>query len=84
MNSDQIKGKIKEVAGEAQEHLGRMVGSKEQEAKGHAKEFAGKAQQKLGDAKEIAEDLKEDLDDKAKQSAKYREERDEDYTGRVI
>ncbi len=84
MNTDQIKGKIKEVVGEAQEHLGRMVGSKEQEAKGHAKEFAGKAQQNVGDAKEAAEDLKESLEDRAKASNKYREERDEDYTGKVI
>ena len=33
MNKDQVKGALKEAAGEAQEHLGRLVGSKEQEAK---------------------------------------------------
>ena len=60
MNKDQIKGKAKEIAGEVQEHTGRALGNKEQEAKGHAKELAGKAQKKLGDLKE---DIKDNLDD---------------------
>ena len=52
MNKDQIKGRIKEAAGEMQEHVGKAIGSTEQQAKGHAREFAGKAQKNLGDAKE--------------------------------
>lgn len=52
MNTDQAKGKLKEVAGEAQEHLGRATGDREQEAKGHAHEQEGKLQKKVGDVKE--------------------------------
>lgn len=57
MNTDQIKGKAKEVAGEIREHAGRALGSKEQEAKGHAREQAGKVQKHIGDAKEAVEDV---------------------------
>ena len=56
MNKDQVKGALKEAAGEAQEHLGRLVGSKEQEAKGHAREMEGKAQKNYGNAKETIAD----------------------------
>lgn len=56
MNKDQIKGKIKEVAGEIQERTGKALGNTEQQAKGHAREFAGKAQQKAGDIEEVVKD----------------------------
>lgn len=62
MNKDQVKGKIKEVAGEVQEHTGKAVGNAEQQAKGHAREFQGKAQKAAGDARENAEDIQKDLD----------------------
>ena len=52
MNKDQVKGKIKEAAGEIQEHTGKALGNKEMEAKGHAREFEGKAQKTVGDVKE--------------------------------
>jgi len=70
MNKDQVKGRIKEAAGETQEHLGRLVGSKEQEAKGHAREVAGKVQKNVGDAREAAEDAAEDARDALKDSYK--------------
>ena len=57
MNQDQVKGKLKEAAGEAQERTGRVVGSTEQEAKGHAREMEGKTQKKLGDLEEAAKDV---------------------------
>lgn len=57
MNEEQVKGKAKEVAGEVQEHVGRMVGSREQEAKGHAKEQEGKLQKKVGDVEQAAKDV---------------------------
>ena len=63
MNKDQVKGRIKEAAGETQEHLGRMVGSKEQEAKGHAREMAGKVQKNVGDAREAVKDAAKDAKD---------------------
>lgn len=52
MNNDQMKGKLKEGAGEAQEHIGRALGNEEQEAKGHAREQDGKLQKESGDQQE--------------------------------
>ena len=53
MNKQQIKGRIKEAAGEVQQQAGKLVGSKQQEIKGHVREQAGKAQQTAGDLKEV-------------------------------
>ena len=61
MNKDQVKGKIKEVAGEVQEHTGKALGSAEQQAKGHAREMEGKAQKAAGDTKENLKDLSKDI-----------------------
>lgn len=52
MNKDQIKGKTKEIAGDIQEATGKMVGSKEQQAKGLKKQVSGKMQKAVGDVKE--------------------------------
>lgn len=53
MNKQQVKGSIKEAAGEVQEQAGKLIGSKQQELKGHAREQAGKAQKTAADLKEI-------------------------------
>ena len=60
MNKDQIKGKTKDVAGEAQEKLGEMTGSKEQQGKGMAKQAEGKTQEKYGDAKNAVDKATDD------------------------
>lgn len=52
MNTNQVKGKAKEVLGNIQEHAGKLVGSKTQEAKGLATEAEGKVQKKSGDVEE--------------------------------
>lgn len=57
MNKEQLKGKLKEAAGEVQEHTGRAIGSRNQEAKGHAREMEGKVQKKAGDLEEAAKDV---------------------------
>jgi uncharacterized protein YjbJ (UPF0337 family) len=62
MNKDQIKGGVRDVAGKIQEGVGKMTGSKEQEAKGLGKQVAGKAQETWGDTKEAAKDVKRDMD----------------------
>ena len=49
MNTNQAKGSAKNLAGKAQEKLGRAVGSEKQQAKGLAKQVAGKTQKKAGD-----------------------------------
>jgi uncharacterized protein YjbJ (UPF0337 family) len=66
MNKDQVKGKIKEVAGEVQEHTGKAIGSTEQQAKGHAREFEGKTQKAYGDVKENLKDAAKDLNEDIK------------------
>ncbi|MDB5860033.1 MAG: CsbD family protein [Ramlibacter sp.] len=63
MNKDQVKGVSKEATGEVKEHVGRALGDKELEAKGHAKEMEGKLQKKLGDTKEAVKDTARDLED---------------------
>ena len=57
MNTDKIKGKLKETGGRAQEHLGRAMGDKDQEAKGAANKTEGKVQKKVGDVKEGVEQI---------------------------
>jgi uncharacterized protein YjbJ (UPF0337 family) len=52
MKDEQVKGKVKEGVGEAQEHLGRVTGDRDQEARGHAKEQEGKVEKKVGDLKD--------------------------------
>jgi uncharacterized protein YjbJ (UPF0337 family) len=56
MNKDQVKGTAKNIAGKVQEGAGKLVGSKEQQAKGLLKQATGKAEKKLGDVKEAAKD----------------------------
>ena len=49
MNSDQIKGRIKEVKGKVKEVAGRVVGNKTLEQKGKIENAGGKVQGKFGD-----------------------------------
>jgi uncharacterized protein YjbJ (UPF0337 family) len=56
MNSDQIKGATKDAAGKVQEKAGELIGSKEQQAKGLAKQVEGSMQKNVGDAKEALKD----------------------------
>jgi len=57
MNSDQIKGTVKDVAGKAQRKVGEAVGSTEQQVKGGLKQAEGKAQKAVGNAKEAFKDV---------------------------
>jgi uncharacterized protein YjbJ (UPF0337 family) len=56
MNSDQIKGSVKDVAGKAQRKLGEAIGSTEQQVKGAATQVEGKAQKAVGDVREAVKD----------------------------
>ena len=56
MNSDQIKGTVKDVAGKAQRKLGEAIGSTEQQVKGAATQVEGKAQKAVGDVREAVKD----------------------------
>ena len=57
MNTDQVKGTLKDAAGKVQEKFGELIDSPEQEAKGIAKQVEGTAQKKAGDLKEAVEDV---------------------------
>ena len=61
MNKEQLKGAAKAAAGKVQETTGKLVGSKEQQAKGVVKQISGKAMKNVGDAKEIAKDTSRKL-----------------------
>jgi uncharacterized protein YjbJ (UPF0337 family) len=63
VNKDQVKGKATDIAGKAQEKLGDITGSEEQQAKGLAKQVKGKAQKGFGDAKEAVKDAADDARD---------------------
>ncbi len=56
MNTDQIKGAVKEVAGKVQQKTGEVLNSPEQQAKGVAKQVEGSVQKNYGDAKEDLKD----------------------------
>jgi uncharacterized protein YjbJ (UPF0337 family) len=56
MNTDQIKGALKDAAGKVQQKSGELIDSPEQQAKGVAKQVEGTAQKNYGDAKEKIKD----------------------------
>ncbi|AVP57251.1 MULTISPECIES: CsbD family protein [Pulveribacter] len=56
MNTDQIKGAAKEVAGKVQQKTGEVFNSPEQQVKGVAKQVEGGAQKSYGNAKEDIKD----------------------------
>lgn len=56
INKNQVKGVVKDVVGKVQEEAGKMVGNKEQEAKGLKKQVEGKAEKALGDVKEVVKE----------------------------
>jgi uncharacterized protein YjbJ (UPF0337 family) len=56
MNKDQVKGTAKDIGGKIQEGAGKLVGNKEQQAKGLINQVEGKTQKNVGDAKEVIKD----------------------------
>lgn len=56
MNTDQVKGALKEAAGKIQSTAGDLIDSPEQEAKGLLKQSEGRVQKNVGDAKEVLKD----------------------------
>lgn len=61
MNTDQIKGKTKEIAGNIQKNVGQAVGSTETEVNGKLRETEGQVQKRVGDVREAVEDRADDL-----------------------
>ena len=60
MNSDQIKGRAKEIGGKIQEEAGDLVGSSKQQVKGLKNQAEGKLQKNVGDARDAVEDALDD------------------------
>lgn len=56
MNTDQVKGTAKEVAGKAQQKAGEVFNSPEHQVKGAAKQVEGNVQKNYGNAKESLKD----------------------------
>jgi uncharacterized protein YjbJ (UPF0337 family) len=56
MNKDQIEGTAKDMGGKIREEAGKLLGSKEQQAKGLMNQVEGKAQQQVGNLKEAVKD----------------------------
>ena len=50
-NKDQVKGELKDLGGKIQEEAGKLVGSKEQQAKGLKKQAEGKLQKTVGNVR---------------------------------
>jgi len=60
MNTNQIKGKAKEIGGKIQEGYGKATDSITQEIKGKAKQVEGKVQKGVGDVQDAAEKVEKD------------------------
>ena len=56
MNKDQVKGAVKDVAGKAQQEIGKLTGSEKQQVKGVVNQAEGKIQKGVGDVKEAIDD----------------------------
>ena len=61
MDSNEIKGKVKDVAGKAQEKFGEVTGNKEQELKGMGQQVKGKIQETYGEAKDAVRDAEDNF-----------------------
>jgi uncharacterized protein YjbJ (UPF0337 family) len=62
MNSNEIKGTAKDIAGKAQEKFGEATGSTEQQVKGTAKQVEGNVQKGVGRVQHAAEDAATESD----------------------
>jgi uncharacterized protein YjbJ (UPF0337 family) len=58
MNTDKLKGSIKETAGKAQEELGEATGSTRQQVKGIQKQVEGKTDKAIGNVRDALDDDK--------------------------
>ena len=56
MNKNQVSGTVKDLTGKVHEQAGKLVGNKEQQAKGLLKQAEGKSEKALGDVKEVVKD----------------------------
>ena len=65
MNKDQVNGAAKDLAGKAQEGIGKVLGSTEHQVKGLVEQAEGKIQKGYGDVKETVSDAAHQADSSA-------------------
>jgi uncharacterized protein YjbJ (UPF0337 family) len=84
MNKDQVKGKVKDVAGRVERQAGEWTGSKEAEVRGAAKQVEGKVQQAWGDVKDAGQKAvdKEKTNRTTDESTEAQKEKEEDRPSR--
>ena len=58
MNKDQAAGAAKNIGGKIQQEVGKLVGSKQQQADGLKHQIAGSMQETLGDLKAVVKKVK--------------------------
>ncbi|HEY4317630.1 MAG TPA: CsbD family protein [Herbaspirillum sp.] len=56
MNKDQVKGAVKEAAGNVQRKAGEVTGNTSQQVKGAAREAEGNVQKNYGNVKQAVKD----------------------------
>lgn len=56
MNNDQVKGKVKDMAGRVERQAGEWTGDSEAQVRGAAKQAEGKVQNAWGNAKEAVKE----------------------------
>jgi uncharacterized protein YjbJ (UPF0337 family) len=56
MNKDQVKGAVKEAAGNVQQKAGQVTGNTNQQVKGAVREAQGNVQKNYGNVKEAVKD----------------------------
>jgi len=64
MNTNQVKGTAKDIAGKAQEQIGNATGNTSQQVKGVAKQVEGKLQKGVGNVENAADDAARDTNDR--------------------
>jgi uncharacterized protein YjbJ (UPF0337 family) len=84
MNKDQVKGKVKDVAGRVERQAGEWTGSKEAEVRGAAKQVEGKVQQAWGDVKDAGQKAvdKEKTNRTSDEGTEAQKEKEEDRPSR--
>ena len=66
MKKDKVKGAEKDLGGKIQQEVGKLVGSREQQAKGLKNQAEGKVQEHVGDLKENLKDARDAVKDALK------------------
>jgi uncharacterized protein YjbJ (UPF0337 family) len=61
MNSDNLKGNLKDLGGKIKQGVGESTGNADLEAEGRGDQAEGKVQNAWGNVKKEARDLKEDI-----------------------